>query len=471
MTSSTVPSKFSNGPSLILTRSPRSTLILTCGRLLVLGRLLAEHLLDLVVGHLRRGAVGPHEVADAGGLADGEPGLLVQLHLDHDVAGVRLPLDGPLLVVADLDDLLGRHDDPAEEPLEALDLDPALEGVADRVLAAALDLQDVPDELRRRLVVVVHRGRRRGGGGRRARGAAPPSEPPSGVCSSTETGAEPGRVGGSRRWGGSCRASHGTEGSTESRRVGSAPGTGRREGASGVGAEVAGVAELEDADQSSGGTARGSRRRRGRAPSGPPSPGRPSWPASARRGSSTRPCSSRLRSRSGTRRTAGTRRPGRASQPRITPTIDRHAELGRLGWSPRCVVELDQAEDEDGPQGDRRPEPGPACPGAACTGRPAPGWRRTRRPRRGLPDPPPPLAALAGAAIDDPSFTLPMTPSSGPARPGTRPTGRTRDPRGPPAAPSSPRLADSVCTDPIDRARAEGIEPPTAGFGDRCSTN
>ena len=146
MTSSTVPSKFSNGPSLILTRSPRSTSIRTSGRLLGLGRLLAEHLVDLGLGHLGRRAVGPDEVADAGGLADDEPGLLVQLHLDHDVAGIRLPLDDPLLVVADLGDLLGRDDDPAEVPLQPLDLDPPLQGVADRVLARALDLQDVPDQ-------------------------------------------------------------------------------------------------------------------------------------------------------------------------------------------------------------------------------------------------------------------------------------------------------------------------------------
>ena len=172
MTSSTVPSKFSNGPSLILTRSPRSTSIRTLG---ALGRrrlvLLAEHLVDFGLGHLGRRAVRPDEVADAGGLADDEPGLLVQLHLDHDVAGIRLPLDDPLLVVADLGDLLGRNDDPAEVPLEPLDLDPALEGVADRVLARALDLQDVPDQFRRRLVVVVDRRRRR-----RPAPRAPPPE-------------------------------------------------------------------------------------------------------------------------------------------------------------------------------------------------------------------------------------------------------------------------------------------------------
>src|SRR4051812_31669443 len=111
-----------------------------------LGRLLAEHLVDFGLGHLGRRAVGADEVADAGRLADGEPGLLVQLHLDHDVAGIALSLDDPLLVVADLGDLLGRDHDPAEEALEALDLDPALQGVADGILPAALHLQDVPDQ-------------------------------------------------------------------------------------------------------------------------------------------------------------------------------------------------------------------------------------------------------------------------------------------------------------------------------------
>src|SRR3954453_18834408 len=35
--------------------------------------LLAEHLVDLGLGHLRRLAMAPDEVADAGRLADGEP--------------------------------------------------------------------------------------------------------------------------------------------------------------------------------------------------------------------------------------------------------------------------------------------------------------------------------------------------------------------------------------------------------------
>ena len=221
MTSSTVPSKFSNGPSLILTRSPRSTSIRTFGALgLGLGRLLAEHLVDLGLGHLGRRAVGPDEVADAGRLADREPGLLVQLHLDHDVAGIGLPLDDPLLVVADLGDLLGRDDDPAEEPLEPLDLDPPLEGVADRVLAASSGpsgrtrparaaarrrrrspagarLGSVRRRRARRCSVVRSAGRPRLGVCRRRRRRR---RPPSGVCSSTSSRR---RLGATRRLGAS----------------------------------------------------------------------------------------------------------------------------------------------------------------------------------------------------------------------------------------------------------------------------
>ena len=371
MTSSTVPSKFSNGPSLILTRSPRSTSIRTLRGSSVLARLLAEHLVDLGLGHLGRRAVGPDEVADAGGLADDEPGLLVQLHLDHDVAGIGLPLDDPLLVVADLGDLLGRHHDPAEEALKALDLDPPLQGVADRVLARALDLQDVPDQLRRRLVVVVVGGaapaaaaarlrrpprparlrpRRRlglgSGSAARARPAAAGGRqgPPSGVCSSTSNGGRTrprrrgrrgvrrargpvgGRTGsGSRRSDDSCER-HAVEGGQRLDRndrdavdgsTAEAIGPSRRDrpepvreaparsGSAGARAEGAAAAELQDAEQleqvrpepvdaeEEDGHQEDGRR------------GRPSSPGRGRRGWSTRPCSSRLRWRSGTRRTAG----------------------------------------------------------------------------------------------------------------------------------------------------------------------
>ncbi len=201
MTSSTVPSKFSNGPSLILTRSPRSTSMRTLGvfggRLLLL---LVEHLVDFGLGHLGRGSVGPDEVADAGRLAHHEPGLLVELHLDHDVAGVGLALHDPFLVVANLGDLFGGNDDLAEKTLEALDLDPALEGVADGVLAGALHLEHVPDQFGRGLVVIDLRAAAAVGGCgaiSRAAGAAATAggsaatafvlvrgRPPSGVCSS-----------------------------------------------------------------------------------------------------------------------------------------------------------------------------------------------------------------------------------------------------------------------------------------------
>ena len=66
----------------------------------------------------------PHAFANQKRVAVGARGRtnwvpLVLIYLDHDVAGIRLPFDDPLLVVADLGDLLGRHHDPAEDRAQA----------------------------------------------------------------------------------------------------------------------------------------------------------------------------------------------------------------------------------------------------------------------------------------------------------------------------------------------------------------
>ena len=250
-----------------------------------------------------------------------------------------------------------------------------LQGVADRVLARALDLQDVPDQFGRGLVVVVgrrgRRGRPGGLGGRRLRAAvaaaaagvrrsrdatAGRAGPPSGVCSSTSIADSSGdgvvrrrRVGrlGRER----MRSARGSvrlmDGVASGQRAGcqgpsdhprAVPGCGEGvdppapsdvvgDGSTGPGpvrarsspprrisgrrAEAAAAAELEHADhlederpepvdheEEHRHQHHRRQHHRRRAVSGRP------W-------SSTRPCSSRLRWRSGTRRTAGTGRAGR----------------------------------------------------------------------------------------------------------------------------------------------------------------
>src|SRR5262249_29423071 len=96
--------------------------------------------LDLPGRPRGRGAVdrAPREVADAGRLAEQVQDAVVELHLGHDVAGVELLLLGDPLALLDLDHLLRRDEDLAEVLLQALDLDLALDGFLDRLLAARL---------------------------------------------------------------------------------------------------------------------------------------------------------------------------------------------------------------------------------------------------------------------------------------------------------------------------------------------
>ena len=183
----------------------------------------------------------------------------------------------------------------------------------------------------------------RGSGGPVGAGLGTSGRPPSGVCSSTsnageasggevsavagvsvESAVSPGRdrfaglVGrmthatprGGRRprtW--SKRPTETRESSrprrrSEAARTGAGVGLSRPSSRSSAAAELEDADDLEQVDQTS-------RPRTGRPPSGRPSSGRPWSPGRGRRGWSTRPCSSRLRWRSGTRRTAGTAPAGR----------------------------------------------------------------------------------------------------------------------------------------------------------------
>ena len=87
---------------------------------------------------------GPGEIADARRLADQEPGVLVDLHVDDEVAGIELPLDHPLLAPLELRDLFRGHDHVAEKPFQPGNRHAPQQPLADRLLAVALHLEDVP---------------------------------------------------------------------------------------------------------------------------------------------------------------------------------------------------------------------------------------------------------------------------------------------------------------------------------------
>src|SRR5262245_36361788 len=113
---------------------------------------LAEDLADLLVPH-RDGllAAAADEVPEAGGLAQDAPDALrplvlrvVELRLDHEVAGVDLALGDALLPVLDLRHPLEGDQDLGDPVLERLGLQPAQEVLPDPLLAARLDPDHVP---------------------------------------------------------------------------------------------------------------------------------------------------------------------------------------------------------------------------------------------------------------------------------------------------------------------------------------
>ena len=158
---STSPSKFSKFPSLTFTRSPLAKAIFNFGGLLALFFLFGDDPLDLVRQHGRgHRPEAPGEIADPRRFADQEPGVLVDLHVDDEVAGIKLPLDHPLLAALEFRDLLRGDDDVAEKSIQAGNRHPPQQAFADRLLAVALHLEDVPIHvLRLRLL-----DRRRGSG-------------------------------------------------------------------------------------------------------------------------------------------------------------------------------------------------------------------------------------------------------------------------------------------------------------------
>ena len=93
--------------------------------------------------------MGADEIANAGGLAEQVDHLIVVFDFDHQVTRIELPLlrlGHPLAVLVHLDlgHFLDRDHDLAERLFEVFLADAALDGFLDRILAPALDLDDVP---------------------------------------------------------------------------------------------------------------------------------------------------------------------------------------------------------------------------------------------------------------------------------------------------------------------------------------
>ena len=164
---STSPSKFSKVPSLIFTRSPSRKAIFSLGAFSLFSSCLATMRCHLVRQHRAGMAGGAGEVADARRLADQEPRVVVDLHVDDQVARIELPLDDPLLPALELRDFFRRHDHLAEIVSQSGDGHPPQQPFADRLLAVALHLEDVPIHLVRFRLLYLFRRRRRFGFRRR----------------------------------------------------------------------------------------------------------------------------------------------------------------------------------------------------------------------------------------------------------------------------------------------------------------
>src|SRR3954471_20678831 len=91
------------------------------------GRRRDEDLDDLVEGQRGRARGGTDDPGDAGGVADGAPRLVVELHAHQEVARQHLAVDLRALAVLDLGDLLGGHLDLIDVVLDVQRLDACLE--------------------------------------------------------------------------------------------------------------------------------------------------------------------------------------------------------------------------------------------------------------------------------------------------------------------------------------------------------
>src|SRR5262245_12663900 len=122
--------------------------------LLRAGLHLPHDLVHLVAGERDRARPRAHEPGDLGGRAHQLPRVVGQLHLHQHVAGEELLLGLALLLVADLDHLLGRHQHAPDLLLEVEDLRARLDRLRDLVLEPGIRVDDEPllgDRRRRRL--------------------------------------------------------------------------------------------------------------------------------------------------------------------------------------------------------------------------------------------------------------------------------------------------------------------------------
>src|SRR2546428_3231137 len=93
----------------------------------------------------RRGpAAAAEKAGDLGGVLDEMPGLVVEIHLDQDVAWEELALGADLGAALDLDDLLGRHEDLLEAFAQALLLGLLTDRRRHLLLEAGIDVDHIP---------------------------------------------------------------------------------------------------------------------------------------------------------------------------------------------------------------------------------------------------------------------------------------------------------------------------------------
>src|SRR3954464_2864078 len=76
------------------------------------------------------------------------PDIIIQVHLDQDVAWKERPLDGVLLAVTDLSDRLSRDDDFADLFLQSKSLYARFQRLTHLALEPRIGVDDVPLEIR-----------------------------------------------------------------------------------------------------------------------------------------------------------------------------------------------------------------------------------------------------------------------------------------------------------------------------------
>ena len=117
-------------------------------RLALLGLLFfedrGEHGEDLIEAQRDRVVGVAHEAGDAGGVADGAPGGVRQVHADQDVAGDADAVDDLALSVLDLNDFLHRNLDFEDVIFHVQGLDAGLKVGLDAVFVAGVGVDDVP---------------------------------------------------------------------------------------------------------------------------------------------------------------------------------------------------------------------------------------------------------------------------------------------------------------------------------------